>query len=180
MWNVRFYKTGVARGLASRLDWVARSSCEITVCPVVLFCPVVLQLAWLFTFWHVCCVWRLEAASYPREQAASLCFLAHSWAINTLSHTTGPSQLDLPLANKSPKMTREHATEDRDLNNPRLSHQNRAKLNFWNFQILRTKYFPKTPKTLKNLFVLELTKIEHVKTHFIKYNHTNDYGIYQT
>ena len=49
---------------------------------------------------------------------------------------------------------------------------------FWNFQILRTKYFPKTPKTLKNLFVLELTKIEHVKTHFIKYNHTNDYGIY--
>ena len=56
-------------------------------------------------------------------------------------------------------------------------HSNREKHleNF--FQILRTKYFPKTPKTLKNLFVLELTKIEHVKTHFIKYNHTNDYGI---
>ena len=80
MWNVRFYKTGVARGLASWLDWVARSSCKITVCPVVLFCPVVLQLAWLFTFWHawhVCYIW----------QATSLCFLAHSWVVNTLSHS---------------------------------------------------------------------------------------------
>ena len=90
MWNVRIYKIGVARGLTSRLDWVARFSREITVRPVVLFCPVVLQLAWLFTFWHawhVCCVWRLEAVSHPREQAASLCFLAHSWAINTLFHS---------------------------------------------------------------------------------------------
>ena len=47
--------------------------------------------------------------------------------------------------------------------------------NFW-----RTKYFPKTPKTLKNIFVLESTKNEHVKTHFIKYNHTNEYGIHWT
>ena len=58
--------------------------------------------------------------------------------------------------------------------------KNRAKLDFWNFQIFKSKYFPKSPKTLKNLFVLELTKIEHVKTHFIKYNHTNEYGIYWT
>ena len=43
---------------------------------------------------------------------------------------------------------------------------------------VKAKYFPKTPKTLKNLFVFESTKIEHVKTHFIKYNHTNEYGIY--
>ena len=40
-----FTKTGVARGLTSRLDQVARSSREITVWPVVLFCLVVLQLA---------------------------------------------------------------------------------------------------------------------------------------
>ena len=89
MWNVRFFKTGLARGLTSRLDWVARSSHEITVWLVVLFCPVVLQLAWLFTFWHawyVCCVWRLAAASHSRGQAVSLCFLAHSWANFTLSH----------------------------------------------------------------------------------------------
>ena len=43
---------------------------------------------------------------------------------------------------------------------------------------VRTKYFSKTTKTLKNLFVFESTKIEHVKTHFIKYNHTNEYGIH--
>ena len=94
MWNVRFYKTGVVRGLASRLDWVARSSCEITIWLVVLFCPVMLQLAWLFTFWHawhMCCVWRLAAASHPQDQATSLYFLAHYWAINTLSHSL-PSQ----------------------------------------------------------------------------------------
>ena len=81
---------------------------------------------------------------------------------------------------KSPKMTREHATEACDLTYPRPSRQNRAKMDFWNFQIFSTKYFPKTPKTLKNLFVLELTKIKYVKTHFTKYNHTNDYDIYWT
>ena len=43
---------------------------------------------------------------------------------------------------------------------------------------VKTKYFLKTPKTLKNLFVFESTNIEHVKTHFIKYNHTNEYGIH--
>ena len=69
----------------------------------------------------------------------------------------GP-RLDL-LANESPKQ---------------------GKIFFWNYQIFLTKYFPKTPKTLKNLFVLELIKIEYVKTHFIKYNHTNEYGIYWT
>ena len=49
---------------------------------------------------------------------------------------------------------------------------------FWNFLVfVETKYFP---KTLKNLFVFESTKIEHVKTHFNKYNHTNEYGIHWT
>ena len=51
---------------------------------------------------------------------------------------------------------------------------------FENFRFFKQKNFPKTPQTLKNLFVFELTNIEHVKTHFIKYNHTNEYGIYWT
>ena len=70
MWNVRIYKIGVACGLTSQLDWVARSSREITIWLVVLFCPVVLQLSWLFTFWdawHVCCIWRLAATRSSRE-----------------------------------------------------------------------------------------------------------------
>ena len=102
MWNVRFFKIGVACGLASRLDWVARSSRTITERPVVLFCPVVLQLAWRFNFWHafwhawhVCCFWRLATASYPRDPAARLCFPAHSWAFNTLSHSLPLQQTHL-------------------------------------------------------------------------------------
>ena len=51
---------------------------------------------------------------------------------------------------------------------------------FFFFFFVKTKYFPKTPKTFKNLFVFESTKIEHVKTHFIKYNHTNEYDIHWT
>ena len=99
MWNVRIHKTGVARGLTSQLNWVARSIREITVWPVILFCSVVLQLSWLFTFWHtwhVCCIWRLAAGSHLRDRATSLYFLTHSWAINTLSHS-------LPLQQNPPK-----------------------------------------------------------------------------
>ena len=89
-----------------------------------------------------------------------------------------PSRLDLPFTNKPPKPTRELAIVACDLSDPRLSCQNRATL-FLKFSVfVRTKYFPKTTKKLKNLFVFELTKIEHVKTHFIKYNHTNEYGIH--
>ena len=52
---------------------------------------------------------------------------------------------------------------------------------FWNFSVfVKTKYFPKTPKTLKNIFEFESTKIEHVETHFNKYNHTNEYDIHWT
>ena len=80
--------------------------------------------------------------------------------------------------NKSPKPPRELAAIACDLDDPRLSHQNRATL-FWKFSVFeRAKYFPKTTKTFKNLFVFESTKIEHVKTHFIKYNNTNEYGIH--
>ena len=98
MWRVRFFKIGVARGLASRLDWVARSNRAITERPIVLFCLVVLQLAWLFKFWHawhVCCFWRLAATSYPRDPAVRFCFLAHSWAFNTLSHSLPLQQTHL-------------------------------------------------------------------------------------
>ena len=87
-----------------------------------------------------------------------------------------PSRLNLSLANKSPKLTRELAAEACDLDDLRLSHQNKATLFLKFFSVfVKTKYFP---KTLKNIFVFELTKLEHVKTHFNKYNHTNEYGIH--
>ena len=50
MRRVRFFKKELAGGLALRLDWVANSSHELTERPYWTFCPVVLQLAWLFIF----------------------------------------------------------------------------------------------------------------------------------
>ena len=77
IWRVRFFKIGLARGLTLQLNWVARSSREIIEQLVVLFCPVTLQLAWRFNFWHawhVCIFLQLAAASHPRDLVASLCF----------------------------------------------------------------------------------------------------------
>ena len=79
MWKVRFFKTGVACGLDSRLDWVARSSRAIIERLVVLFCPIVLQLAWRFNFWHawhVCYFWGLAAARSSRETLFSCTLLS--------------------------------------------------------------------------------------------------------
>ena len=83
MWRVRFFQNKVG----SRLDWVASSSPKVTEQPVVLFCPVVLQLAWCFNFWnawHVCPLWRLIAVRSNRD---SLFFLHTLELIFTLSHS---------------------------------------------------------------------------------------------
>ena len=97
MWNVRFFQN---RG-GSRLDLAAWLSREIqsrvsrmASCPV---CPVVLQLAWLFIFqhaWHVCCFWRLAAASPPaspsRESLFSCTLLSKLHSISLTTLTTNP------------------------------------------------------------------------------------------
>ena len=49
------------------------------------------QLERRFNFWHAWCasIWRLVAASHPRDPVVSPCFFAQTWAIlHTLSHTT--------------------------------------------------------------------------------------------
>ena len=61
---------------------------------------------------------------YPRESCELSC--ENLWV--TLA--TGPSTCE-QVAKKS----RKHATEARDLTYPRLSRQNRAKEDFWNYQI---------------------------------------------
>ena len=74
-WNV---KSQVFQNRAgSQLDWVVSSSYEVTEWPVVLFCSVVLQLAWRFNFWHawhVSSFWRLAVASHLRDPVTSPCF----------------------------------------------------------------------------------------------------------
>ena len=71
-WNV---KSQIFQNKAgSWLDWVAISSRKIIEWPVVLFCPVVFQLAWRFNFWHawhVCSLWRFAAASHPWDPVAN-------------------------------------------------------------------------------------------------------------
>ena len=51
-WNAKsqFFKTELVGDLVSQLDWVASSSHELTEWPVWTFCPIVLQLAWRFSF----------------------------------------------------------------------------------------------------------------------------------
>ena len=49
MRRVNFSQTGWSGDLASRLGWVASSSCELMAGPAWDFCPVVQQLTWLFS-----------------------------------------------------------------------------------------------------------------------------------
>ena len=102
MWRVRFFKTDLARGLASQLDWVASSSHEVTERPVILFCPIVLQLAWRFNFWHAWHMnsfWQLATASHPRDPIASLCFSCTLLSISShyLTHPLQESHLNKGL-----------------------------------------------------------------------------------
>ena len=86
MRRVRFFKIELASDLDSQLDWVASSKREVTKQSVCTFCPVVLQLAWCFNFWHawhMCDIWRLAAASHLWVPA-SLHNLEHFF---TLSHS---------------------------------------------------------------------------------------------
>ena len=91
MRRVSFSKTELTGDLASWLDWVTSSSRELTEWPVWTFWPIMLQLAWQFSF-SVCftCVHFL-AACKPRATRkiqsrvpASLRSLEHFF---TLSHT---------------------------------------------------------------------------------------------
>ena len=91
MWKVSFSKTGCSGHLTSRLGWVASWSCELTAWPTWDFCPIVQQLAQLFSFWHawhVCnflAAYKLWATSEIQSRVpASLHNLKHFF---TLSHT---------------------------------------------------------------------------------------------
>ena len=52
MWKVSFSQTWCSSEVTSQLGWVMSSSHEQTAWPAWDFCPIVQQLAWLFSFWH--------------------------------------------------------------------------------------------------------------------------------
>ena len=91
MWRVRFFKIELAGGLDSRLDWVASSSHEVAERLVYTFCPIVLQLAWHFNFWHawhVCNFWRLASHSPLARSSHETLFLCTILSIflHSLTH----------------------------------------------------------------------------------------------
>ena len=95
MWKVSFSQTGCSGDLTSRLGWVASSSREQMAWLVWDFCPVVTLYTVGVTLQLLACLacvqhsGGLQAASHPRDLAASPCFFAQSWIIlHTLSYTT--------------------------------------------------------------------------------------------
>ena len=66
----------------SWLGWVASSSCEITNWPNYAFCPVVLQLSWLFNFLHASHLWH-----FGKSSVVKMLLIAHTLEFFTLSHT---------------------------------------------------------------------------------------------
>ena len=85
-WNVKsqFFKTKLASDLASRLDWVASSSCELTKWPVWTFCPIVLQLAWWFSF--STCFTRVHPLVACQSQATREIQLRVPASVHNLEH----------------------------------------------------------------------------------------------
>ena len=91
MWRVSFSITEWTGDLASWLNWVTSPSHELIKWPVWTFCPVVLQLAWRFSFSacftrvHLFVTCKLRATREIQSRVpASLHSLKHFF---TLSHT---------------------------------------------------------------------------------------------
>ena len=88
MWKVSFSQTGCSGDLTSQLGWVASSSREQTVWPAWDFCPVVQQLARLFSFWHawhVCNIWVACSRKPPARSSRKSLLLCT--ILNNSSHS---------------------------------------------------------------------------------------------
>ena len=84
MRRVSFSQTGWSSDLASRLDWVASSSCELTTWPAWDFCPVVQQLAWLFS--SPACFTRMPALAACQSRVTRESQLWVSASLHNLEH----------------------------------------------------------------------------------------------
>ena len=65
MWKVSFSQIGCCGDLTSQLGWVMSSSCKQMAWLAWDFCPVVQQLARLFSYWHTWHVCNILAACKP-------------------------------------------------------------------------------------------------------------------
>ena len=83
MWKVSFSQIGWSSDLTSLLGWVESSSRKLTAWPAWDFCPIVQQLAWLFS--SPACSTRVPTLAACQSQvSASLHNLEHFF---TLSHS---------------------------------------------------------------------------------------------
>ena len=74
----------------SQVERVASLSCELTAWPECIFCLVVLQLSWPFSFLHASHMWyfgKSTVASHSRNPVARILLNAHTLNFFTLSHT---------------------------------------------------------------------------------------------
>ena len=91
MRRVSFSQTEWIGNLASRLDWVASPSHELTEWPYWTFYPIVLQLAWLFSFYA--CFTRVHPLATCKPRASHEirsrvpCWVHNLELFFTLSHT---------------------------------------------------------------------------------------------
>ena len=84
--KVSFSQIEWSGNLASRLDWIASLSHELTTWD---FCPAVQQLVWLFISPTCFTCVPSFATCQPRDPVTRPYLSAHSWAfLHTLSHTT--------------------------------------------------------------------------------------------
>ena len=85
-----FIQIGHSGDSVSWVEQVARLSRELTAWPDCIFCLVVLQLSWPFSFLHASHVWHfgdLPIASQSRDLVVRLLWMRTTWVFFTLSHT---------------------------------------------------------------------------------------------
>ena len=127
--------------MASRLDWAESSSREVTEWPDWTFCPVVLQLAWRFSFFacftcvHLLAACKLRATRDIQSRVRdSLHNLEHFF---TLSHTLAihDSHLNtrLLIAKIQTNLARNKANKMVDKIQPYRINTSHFEIDAWNF-----------------------------------------------
>ena len=85
MWKVSFSQTRWSGDLTSQLDWVASLSCKLMAWSTWDFCPVVQQLAWLFSSPACSARVLILAACQSRVTRESSRESLHPWTILSIS-----------------------------------------------------------------------------------------------
>ena len=78
---------GHSSNSVSWVEWVTILICKLTAWSDYIFCPVVLQLSWPFSFLHASHVWRLASHKSVARSSRETSLNAHNLIFFTFSHT---------------------------------------------------------------------------------------------